>query len=267
MPEKPSTNQRMAALITGASTGIGYELAKLFAEDGYDVVMVARGRERLEMVASELRGHYGVTVHVLPKDLSRPEAPTELFEAVGDVGVTVDALVNNAGYGRLGPFAKDKTANQVGMVHVNVVSLVHLTHLFLPGMLERGHGRILNVSSIAAYQPGPMMAVYYATKAFVTSFSEALSNELKGSGVTVTTLSPGPTRTGFQARANTAESRLNAGPMVMDAEPVARAGYESMKRGRRNVIPGWTNRFLAFASVKLFPKSVVLWVVRFFHKR
>ena len=192
---------KQTALITGASSGIGADLARLFARDGYDVVLVARSEEKLREVAEGIgKEHAGVTARVIVADLARPDAARDVVDALG--GLPIDALVNNAGYGVAGPFVETDVRSELEMIQVNVVALTHLTKLLAPGMVARKRGRILNVSSTAAFQPGPLMAVYYATKAYVLSVSEALAEELRGSGVTVTALCPGPTATGFAAASN-----------------------------------------------------------------
>src|SRR5258705_10147996 len=183
------------ALITGASSGIGYELAKLFAADQVNLVLVARNETRLKQVADELRAGHGVSARVLPKDLSLATAPVEIFDALRDMPISV--LVNNAGFGWRRQFAKGELQRSLEMMHVNMDALVQLTCLFAQQMVARGQGRILNVASTAAFQPGPWTAIYYASKAFVFSFSVALAEELAATGVTVTTFCPGPTRTGF----------------------------------------------------------------------
>src|SRR6202790_2259799 len=189
------------ALITGASGGIGYELAKLFARDHYNLVLVARSAERLRRVAEELQGRSGVAVKTVALDLAEASAPRSLFDQLQREGVAVDVLVNNAGFGSIGEFASIAEEEILGQISLNITAVTHLTRLFLPAMLARRHGKIMNVASTAAFQPGPLMAVYYATKAYVLSFSEALANETGGSGVTVTAVCPGPTATAFQKRA------------------------------------------------------------------
>ena len=189
------------ALITGASGGIGYELAWLFGRDGFDCILVARSHDKLSALAARLESEFRVKTLVLPKDLSKPAAVDEIYEEVGAASMEVDVLVNNAGFPVFGLFTETNLETELEMLQVNITALTTLTKLFLKGMTERRYGRILNLASTAAFEPGPLMAVYYASKAYVLSFSEALANELRGSGVTVTALAPGPTRTGFQKRA------------------------------------------------------------------
>ena len=255
-----TAGRRNFALITGASTGIGYELTKLFARDGYQLVLVARNPQRLTEVKDELQRQFHVSVTVVSKDLALAQAPDELFAELQREGIAVDVLVNNAGFGTHGFFAESDLAMQRGMMQVNMAAPTHLVRLFLPGMIKRGAGRILNVASTAAFQPGPLMAVYYASKAYVLSFSEALANELRGSGVSVTVLCPGPTKTEFQRRAGVEETQLMRSG-IMDARAVAVAGYRGLMTGRTVVIPGTRNRVLA-AAVKFLPRSLVTRVVR-----
>src|ERR1700730_2865344 len=250
-----------AALVTGASSGIGWEIAKLFAEDRKDLVLVARNRKKLEQLARDLTAAFGVSVRVMVKDLSDPKVPPQIFAELAQIKIEIDALINNAGFGVYGPFARTDIDKELDMIQVNVRAVTHLTKLALPGMLDRKKGRILNVASTAAFQPGPLMAVYYATKAYVLSFSEAIANELAGSGVTVTALCPGPTETEFQKEAGLEGTRLFAGPLVMDAESVAKAGYSAMMRGRRIVIPGLANKALVQA-VRFSPRRLVVAIAR-----
>lgn len=230
-----ASNRNRTALITGASSGIGYEFARLLARDHFDLILVARSGDRLATIAEELSAADGISVRVIASDLGRPGAAEALFAELD--GTAVDVLVNNAGFGLKGAVAELSPEAQEEMVQLNVLALTALTRLFLPGMLERRQGGILNVASTAAFQPGPLMAVYYASKAYVLSFTEALANEVHGSGVTVTALCPGPTVTGFADRAGTTGSRLFRGP-TMDAASVAAAGYAALKRGKAMVIPG-----------------------------
>ena len=246
------------ALITGASSGIGLDLARLFAKDGHDVILVARSEGKLREIAAGLERDFGVTAHVIVADLARPDAPRQLVDALP---VDVDVLVNNAGFGVTGPFVRTDLAKELEMIQVNVVALTHLTKLLLPPMIARRRGRVLNVASTAAFQPGPLMAVYYATKAYVLSFSEAIADELRDSGVTVTALCPGPTETGFAAVADMTTTRLFNIAKPMSSAEVARAGYEAMKRGRRVVIPGLKNKLLT-QSIRVSPRRMVTTIVR-----
>jgi len=249
------------ALVTGASRGIGLELATLLARDGHDLVLVARGRDRLDGIARGLTEEFGIRATVLPADLARPEAPEEIARELSARGIAVDVLVNDAGFGLLGPFAQAPLDRSLAMIQVNVTALTHLTRLLLPGMLERRRGRILNLASTAAFQAGPLMAVYYATKAYVLSFSEALGNETSGTGVTVTAFCPGPTLTEFQKSAGMTATALFRGPLVMDAGTAARAGYAGMRRGDRVVIPGVANRILVQA-LRVTPRRLAAAIAR-----
>jgi len=248
-------------LITGASGGIGRELGRRFARRGYDLVLVARRAERLADLADELRRDAGVAVTSLPADLADPGAPRLLTAALAGRGIVVDVLINNAGVGLFGPFARTSLDAELAMIRLNVTNLVCLTKLLLPGMLARGHGRIVNVASTAGFQPGPLMSIYYATKAFVISFSEALAEELAGSGITVTTVCPGPTRTGFQTAAGLPGLRALQRRILMDADAVAEATCRGAASGRRLVIPGLLNR-LHLQALRLAPRRLVTRVVR-----
>src|SRR5918993_1522367 len=254
------SERKMTALVTGASGGIGEELAWLFAADGHDLVLVARSRDKLARLSEELEGKHGVAARVLAADLARPEAPREIFEELSAAGVTVDALVNNAGFGSYGPFAETDLKSELDLLQVNVVALTHLSKLFLPGMIARRRGYLMNVASTAAFQPGPLMAVYYASKAYVLSLSEALANECEGTGVRVSALCPGPTETGFVAAAGMGDSKL-FDRAVMDARTVAVAGYRGLLAGKTVVIPGFRNNLVA-RSIGFFPRSLVTRVVR-----
>ncbi|MFC5367655.1 SDR family NAD(P)-dependent oxidoreductase [Salinirubrum litoreum] len=248
------------ALVTGASGGIGRELATLFARDGHDLVVVARSEEELIELGNRLQNDYGVTVTVVVKDLADPDSPAEIQSALDDRGVDVDILVNNAGFATYGRFLDTDLDTERDELQVNVLAVTELTKRFLPGMVERGEGRVLNVASTAAFQPGPLMAVYYASKAYVLSFSEALTAELDETGVTVTALCPGPTDTGFQSRADMGASKLVQGELQDPAE-VARAGYRGMQEGEAVVVPGLRNKLLTVA-VRLLPRSVVRSMVK-----
>ena len=257
---------RQTALITGASGGIGLELARLFAAGGYDLVLVARSADKLEELAGELRKHGGA-VRVLAKDLARPESPEEVFRALEAAGVAVDVLVHTAGFATYGPFVEIDLGRELEELQLNVVTLTHLTKKLLPGMLARRRGGVLNVASTAGFQPGPLMAVYYATKAYVISFSEALAEELSGTGVTVSVLCPGPTATGFQRRAGMEASKLFSGMLqVADAAAVARAGYEGFRAGKRIVIPGLLNK-VGVQSIRVSPRALAAKLVKRMQER
>ena len=243
---------KQTVLITGASSGVGLEFAREAAADGCNLILVARSTDKLEALATELRGK-GAEVAVIPCDLSRPEAPRKLAADIDEKGLSVDVLINNAGFATYGPFAEATREATMDMVAVNVACLTELTRLFLPGMLTRRHGRILNVASTAAFQPGPLMAVYYATKSYVLSFSEGLSGELEGTGVSVTAFCPGPFSSGFQAAAQMENSKLVQGKMPTSAE-MARAGWAAMKSGQVVAIPGARNWIMATA-VRFLPRG------------
>ena len=249
----------MTALITGASSGIGLELARVFAKNRHDLVLVARNEPKLRELAQEIQAG-GIRAHVVVSDLSAPGAVNALTARVRELGVDVDILVNNAGYGLFGPFLETSLDAELAMIQVNVVALTELTKRLMPGMVDRKSGRILNLASTAAFLPGPLMAVYYATKAYVLSFSEAIATELEGSGVTVTALCPGPTASGFQAAANLEESKLVAGKRLPSAREVAEAGYEAMMAGKTVFVPGLSNK-LTLLAPRLFPRRVVAKVV------
>jgi len=253
-----------SVLITGATSGIGYELAKRFARDGHALVLVARSRDRLEEIGKELGrpsvrpGHRAPML--IPKDLSRPGAAEEIFDELRRGAIPIGVLVNCAGFGTYGPFTATDLVAEREMAQVNMIALTELTKLAVREMVRRGEGRVLNVASTAAFQPGPGMAVYYASKAYVLSFSEALAGELAGTGVTVSALCPGPTRTGFSGRAKMEGARVFRSG-VMDAAAVADAGYRGLNRGKTVVIPGLRNRLVALAA-RLGPRKLVVAAAR-----
>jgi uncharacterized protein len=253
-------DREKAALITGASSGIGYELTRLFARDGYNLVLVARNQKQLMQMADELKEKYSVSVKVISKDLSAASAPEEIFTELQQESIEIDALVNNAGFAVYGLFSETDLDAELQMMQVNMVTLTHLTKLFLPGMLKNRTGKILNLASTAAFQPGPLMAVYYATKAYVLSFSEALANELHGTGVSVTALCPGPTASGFQKKANMEDSKLFSGK-IMDAQTVARSGYRGLMTNKTVVIPGLRNKILVEGE-RFAPRKMVTRIAR-----
>jgi hypothetical protein len=241
------------ALVTGASAGLGRELARLAAADKIDLVLVARRRDRLDELARELSAAHGVAVAVIAADLADPAAPRAVFERVQAEGLVVDYLVNNAGFGSIGPFAQAALARQLEMIAVNVRALVELTHHFLPGMLARKQGRILNLASVAGFVPGPYMATYYASKAFVLSFTEALATELRGTGVTATASCPGPTKTEFAEVARNGETKLFR-RNVADAAAVAKHAYRAMLAGTVVAVPGVMNKVIV-QSIRVAPRA------------
>lgn len=251
------SSDRGAAVVTGASAGIGRALAREFAGGGYDLVVVARREERLEVLADDVEADHGVTVHVVPMDLAADGAAEELHRAVSDLGVRADALVNNVGIGTYGPFHETDLAAELDQVRLNVALPVHLTGLFLPGMVERDDGVVLNVGSMAGFQPGPRMAGYYASKAHVLSFSESLAHELRDTDVSVTALCPGPVSTEFQDRAGMDDSRLGS-TFSHSVETVASAGYRGATAGDPVVIPGLPMKVLYLAS-KFAPRFLQRW--------
>ena len=246
--------ERKTALVTGASRGLGLSFARLLAEEGHDLVLVARSEEKLNQVKEELERAYGVTAYVCPADLSQVDAALRVFAYTEEQGLRVDVLVNNAGFGDAHRFADCEWQKQADMVQVDITAVMQLTRFYLPGMLERKRGAIINLSSVAAFCSGPYMSVYYAAKAFVRSFSEAVAEEVKGSGVTVTALCPGPTATGFEASAQMGRnSRMFR--RAAKAEDVAKAGIRALHRGRVLCYQGAFTKCMAFLS-HLVPRSV-----------
>ena len=239
--------QGETVLITGASSGIGLELTRCFAADKSRLVLVARNTEALQTLAEELRREHGIQTTVLTADLSQPETPARVFNELQRAGVTVDVLVNNAGFGAHGAFAELPLRRQLEMIQVNVAALTELAGLFLPGMIERKRGGVLNVGSVAGFVSGPGMAVYFATKAYVLSFTEALAGELAGTGLTVTALCPGPTATNFGNVARGEKEQQFKSPK-MSAEAVARCGHRAFRKGRVLAIHGLQNHLLIFLT-------------------
>ena len=250
---------KSATLITGASSGLGSEFARLFAADNHDLVLTARRKDRLETLASEVSRKFGVTCHAIEADLQQPDAPAMIARKIQELHLHVDHLVNNAGFGYVGDFASSNKQQDLGMIEVNVTALVHLTKLFIGSMKHKGFGRILNIGSTAGFQPGPYMTTYYATKAFVNSFSEALAFELQGSGVTVTLSCPGPTATEFGERSGVDKKPLfKMGTAT--SESVARQAYEACIRGDRRVIHGMLNKVGA-VTAGFTPNALLLRMV------
>jgi short-subunit dehydrogenase len=256
---KPGEGQ--TALITGASAGIGVDLAECFARDGYDLILTARNEGALQEVASRLAAAHGVKAHAVAQDLGAYGGGSELAAKIAERGHDVDVVVNNAGYGHAGALTSSDLATQLGMIDLNVRALVELTYIYWNRMLSNRRGGVLNVASTAAFQPGPLMANYYASKAYVLSFSEALWEEARGTGVHVSCLCPGPTVSKFRERAGTGKTRLAQASRVMPSAPVARAGYAAWKRNQRVVITGARNAFQA-GLVKYIPRTTLLRMVR-----
>lgn len=242
------------ALITGASSGIGLELARIHASKGGDLILVARRLDRLNEIKDELTEKYGVEIQVLDRDLAVDGAGQSLYNEIKDLGIKVEYLINNAGFGGHGYFYEREWKRDHDMIQLNIMTLAELTRMYLPEMVERGSGRVLNIASMAGFIPGPFQAVYYATKAFVLSFSEAVASELDGSGVTVTALCPGPTKTEFEDVANVAGSK--AFMIQASVESVAKYGYRAMLKGRTVAVPGSANRLLVNYLLRMTPKNV-----------
>jgi len=247
------------ALITGATGGIGYELARIHAKTGGDLVLVARTKEKLDEIKQDIESSFKVNVHTIQKDLSLNGSAYDVYNKVNDLNIEIDYLINNAGFGDFRLFAETDWPKQEKMISLNVTALTHLTRLFLPHMIKRGNGKILNVASVASFSPGPTMSVYFATKAYVLSFSEALAEELKGKGITVTALCPGPTESNFHFVAN--DGNIRKERKMPSSEEVAEYGYMSMMKGKVVAIPGFMNSLMA-ASVRFLPRSFVVKTVR-----
>ena len=250
------------ALITGATSGIGYELAYIHAKQGGNVVLVARSKDKLEQIKKDLENKYKIDVYIIEKDLSIKDSAKDVFDELIKNNITIDYLINNAGFGDYGFFNDSDWGKLERMINLNITALTQLTKLFLKDMIKRRDGKIMNVASTAAFQSGPTMAVYYATKAYVLSFSEAINNEVKNSGVTVTTLCPGATQSGFQEAASLQESRLVKGRKLPTSKEVAEYGYNAMLKGKSVAIHGIVNYLLA-NSVRFFPRSAVVKITRF----
>ncbi len=250
------------ALITGASSGMGLELARVFARDGHNLILVARSTGKLQQLANELNKQYNVNATVISADLSQVSSVEKIHQKLQQENITIHYLVNNAGFGDFGFFIEGDWNKIEQMINVNITSLTYFTRLFLPLMVRNGFGRIMNVASTAAFQPGPTMSVYYATKAYVLHFSEAIGNELEGTGVTVTALCPGATESGFQAVAKLEESKLVKGRKLPTSRSVAEYGYKAMMKGRAVAIPGLFNWLMA-QGPRFAPRS---WVVKIARK-
>jgi len=252
-------------LITGASSGIGYDLTRIAAADGKNLILVARSADKLNRLAEDLRKNKTIEIFIFAVDLVKEAGVKKLISDIKSADLTVDTLINNAGFGDFGDFAKADLQKNMDMIQLNISALTELTHTFAQGMLKAGKGKVLNVASTAAFMPGPGMAVYYAGKAYVLSFSEALARELKGSGVTVTTLCPGPTETNFAAAAGLGKSLLHRMLAPATSNRVAKAGYKAMLKGKTIEIPGFTNKLSALTP-RFSPRSLVRNMIYGIHK-
>jgi short-subunit dehydrogenase len=261
MTTNNEAGKRQTALVTGASAGIGVDLAECFARDGYDVIITARSEDSLREVAARLSNAHKARVIPIAQDLGQIGGGAKLADAIRAQGLQVDVLVNNAGYGFAGAFSESDLDTQLGMIDLNDRALVELTHIYWPSMLASRSGGVLNVASTAAFQPGPLMAIYYASKAFVLSFSEALWEEARGTGVRVSCLCPGPTVSKFRERAGTDKKKLSRSTTPMTSASVAELGYRAWKDNKRVEITGLRNRFLA-AAVPFLPRTTILGIVR-----
>ena len=250
----------MFALITGASNGIGYELARTCAREKYNLILVARRQDKLLELKKDLEKEYTNIIHVITLDLANPTAADQLFDQVKKLNISVDVLVNNAGFGQYGLFTTTDPVEEQEMIRLNIATLTRLTKLYLPEMIARKTGKILNVASTAAFQPGPYMAVYFATKAYVLLFSEALAEELKNTGVTVTALCPGPTATGFRKVAQVTSGRMFK-KVSVTAREVAEYGYQSLMRGKTVAIYGFKNKVMVFAE-RFLPRKIIAALVK-----
>ncbi|QIA65081.1 SDR family NAD(P)-dependent oxidoreductase [Vibrio astriarenae] len=248
------------ALITGASGGIGLELAKIHASKGGDLVLVARSKEKLIELKNELEASYGVKVEVIASDLSQPNAAQALFDKTQALGLKIDTLINNAGFGGHGKFHERSLTDEHSMMQVNIVALTDLAHLYLKGMVERNKGQILNVSSTASFIPGPLQAVYYATKAFVTSFSQAVAEEVRDSNVTVTALCPGAVATGFVAAGNL--EGVDVWKNAKSPRSVAECGYQAMEKGELVAFNETSLKFMLNWIIPFLPRKLVLKISR-----
>jgi uncharacterized protein len=249
------------ALITGASNGIGLELAKIHASKGDNLVLVARNINKLNQIKTELEGQFKISVHTIGKDLSLLNAAQEVYDELKHKNIVINYLINNAGFGDYGFFTETDWNKELQMINLNITALTHFTKLFLQDMVKRRSGKIMNVASTAAFQSGPTMAIYYASKAYVLNFSEAIDNEVSDKGVTVTTLCPGPTETGFLEAAALQDSKLFKGKKIAGAKEVAEYGYKAMMQGKTVAIHGLMNRIMA-KTVSFIPRSIAVKVVR-----
>lgn len=249
------------ALITGASSGIGYELANLFAKDKHNIILIARREDRLKQLSRDLENDYKIKTLVIPKDLSQSQSAQEIYDILKQNDITIDYLINNAGFMVYGRFSDTNWSEDHKMIQLHMVTLTHLIKLFLPDMLRRENGKILNIGSTGSFVPGPLIAVYCATKNYILSLSEAIAEELNGTGVTVTALCPGGTKTEFAEKANIKNSSVHFFE-VMEAKRVARIGYKALMKGKRVVIPGMFNKIQIF-SIRITPRIVASKLIKF----
>ena len=247
------------ALITGGASGLGYEFAVLLAKDAYHLILIDINSDKLKETKKELEDNYPTQVITITKDMSKHNCSSELFEEIKET--PIDVLINNAGFGLYGHFHKTNWEREASMLNLHIIATTHLTKLILKGMVERGHGKILNMSSLAAFQPGPLMSIYYASKAYILSFSEAIANELKGTGVTVTVLCPGQTKTSFQEVVSQETSKNKIGFNMASPDEVAKYGYKAMLNGESVVVPGNFNKFLSFLP-RIMPRNIIAAIVR-----
>lgn len=256
------------ALITGATSGIGNGFAHVLARDCINLVITARNETRLQEVKSELEAKYSIKVKIIPSDLSKPEAPSEIFEILKQEGIVLNVLVNNAGFNVYGKFEETDLEEEIKMIHLHIMAVTQMTKLFLRQRSRQGENMILNVSSIAGLVPGPLVSVHFATRAYILSFSQALSNELQGSDVHVTCLCPGPTKSAFFGRAGMSDVRLASDKPIklMDAHAVAAIGYNALKKRKVIVVPGYRNKILAFMAT-IAPRALAVKLTRWFMER
>lgn len=247
------------ALITGGASGLGYEFAVLLAKDAYRLILIDINSDKLNETKKELEDNYPTQVTTITKDMSKQNSSAELFEEIKET--PIDVLINNAGFGLYGLFHETNWEREASMLNLHILATTHLTKLILKGMVERGQGKILNMSSLAAFQPGPLMSIYYASKSYILSFSEAIANELKGTGVTVTVLCPGQTKTSFQEVVSEGTSENKIGFNIATPDEVAQYGYKSMLKGKSVAIPGTFNKFLSFLP-RIMPRNIATAIVR-----
>lgn len=256
---------KKTALITGGSKGIGLELAKLHAKNGDDLILVARSEKKLEQIKKDLEESYNIKVYIIIRDLSVISSTTKLYEEIKEKKLNVDYLINNAGFGNFGEFSETNWQKEIGMINLNITALTHLTKLFLKDMLSKGNGKIMNVASTAAFQPGPRMAIYYASKAYVLHFTEAIAQEIEGTKVTVTAFCPGATNTEFQESSKMKKTKLVSIIDLEDVRPVAEYGYKAMMDGKKIAIPGILHK-ISSKAYRFLPRNIITNIVGMIQK-